>query len=413
MASAVCSGGGLDLAWLGTIQLKNGCRIRKIPDWVHEEKRGVFRVLSLTANDNATTTVADSCFCNEVRGVVNRVLAIVPTPEVGALKVLKRAAGMIRRELSRKMQQLDVGAPLSRDEVISAYTGIKKQKYQSASELLDREGMDFIRDVKVTGFIKAEKSLVDGPGDIKDPRVIQFRTPKYTLELMRYLKQVEKALYALKSPREFGLKQSSRIVAKGLNQRARGEALRRKCAQFRNVAIIALDASRWDKHVSYEALEVEHSVYEALFPGDEWLRKLLKQQLVNKCSMFGGLQYTCRGGRMSGDANTALGNCLMMIVCVVAACIVLKLLKYDIFDDGDDCLLLMEREEWTDGLRARLIGAFRTFGFVLKVESVAYALEDVTHCQTRPTYVSNYDDGPRQPGVDRSLGLFRDRKSVV
>lgn len=70
--------------------------------------------------------------------------------------------------------------------------------------------------------------------------------------------------------------------------------------------------------MSVQALKWEHSIYNAMFRSDE-LAELLGWQLTNKGfarTTDGLIKYEVKGCRMSGDMNTALGNCMIMCALV-------------------------------------------------------------------------------------------------
>jgi len=86
---------------------------------------------------------------------------------------------------------------------------------------------------------------------------------------------------------------------------------------------------------------------------------------------------------MSGDYNTALGNCLLMTAMAFNVFQSLGI-KYDIMDDGDDCLIIIDKRDRSklDCLPQR----FLDFGHELKVENLAEYIEDVRFCQSAPIY---------------------------
>jgi len=147
-----------------------------------------------------------------------------------------------------------------------------------------------------------------------------------------------------------------------------------------------IDASRFDQHVSKPLLEWEHSIYRKFYPGDKELAALLKCQLKTHGSIScpdGFIKYTACS-RCSGDYNTALGNCLLVIGIVVN---VLKELhvKADIVDNGDDCLLITERGNEA-ALCAAIPEVFGRMGFVMKIEPVVSEMEKIEFCQTHPVW---------------------------
>jgi len=86
---------------------------------------------------------------------------------------------------------------------------------------------------------------------------------------------------------------------------------------------------------------------------------------------------------MSGDMNTALGNCVLMIIMVWAALKKLNISSYEIFDDGDDCLIIIEDSD-LETLLAGLGPIFLSFGQEIKIENVAREFGLIEWCQTRP-----------------------------
>jgi len=85
---------------------------------------------------------------------------------------------------------------------------------------------------------------------------------------------------------------------------------------------------------------------------------------------------------MSGDMNTAAGNCLLMVLMVVAFARHVKLLKYDCLDDGDDLVLIIEHED-LQLIESTMAGVFLSFGMVLKLENIAFSLARVVFCQCK------------------------------
>jgi hypothetical protein len=113
---------------------------------------------------------------------------------------------------------------------------------------------------------------------------------------------------------------------------------------------------------------------------DPWFAELLSYQLKNYGVSSKGIKYVALGKRMSGDMNTALGNCLLMILMVSTF---MGGHDYDLLDDGDDCLLIIEAEDlsWVEN---NIYNEFLSYGHEVKVENVACCMEDVQWCQGKP-----------------------------
>lgn len=264
-------------------------------------------------------------------------------------------------------------------EWIDNYTGRKRNKYIKAQEELAVIPLNR-RDGYIKAFIKPEKIRY-----LKDPRMIQSRNARYNIVLGNYLKPIEHRLYNLKGGG--ALKKwlpPGRVIAKGLCQRERAALLKRKWERFNNPVAYSLDASRFDAHVT-DLLEVEHLIYKRIYKNDRTLCKILSWQVNNKCFTPMGIRYGCRYGRMSGDMNTALGNCLIAVI--VLACVMrrMKIKKWDCICDGDDVVLMVENTTNLSGI----MDHYLDFGFEMKLENVADTFTKIVFCQTRPCETSD------------------------
>jgi hypothetical protein len=174
-----------------------------------------------------------------------------------------------------------------------------------------------------------------------------------------------------------------------LNAQQRGKLVARKWNRFRTPVAVGLDASRFDQHVSVDALRWEHSIYR-LMNNDPEFAELLSWQIRNKgfgSARDGKVKYKVSGCRMSGDMNTALGNCLLMS-SMVYAYLQHKGVKGSLINDGDDCVVFMEKRDllrFSEGLDAW----FTEMGFTMKVEDPVDVLEQVEFCQCRPIWTED------------------------
>jgi hypothetical protein len=204
--------------------------------------------------------------------------------------------------------------------------------------------------------------------------------------------------------------------------RERGQTLYTKWLRFSHPIAITIDCTRFDAHVDMRVLQIEHSIYTHMC-NDPYLAKLLTWQLYNKGSSKEGVKYSVVGRRMSGDMNTALGNCLLMILMVMTAFDGF-VGRWDMFDDGDDCLVIVEQSHRTDAIN-RILGVFPEFGHVVKIEKIAETFEHIEFCQShpvhvngKPTFIRNVDkilstsltgskfnqDGKRRRDLVRTIG---------
>jgi hypothetical protein len=298
-----------------------------------------------------------NCRCNQLIALRNRVLGEVPRPTHEGLVLLRDQAKRIRRLLPK------VG-PIDLHEVALHYGGGKRARYERAAADVLANGLT-PRDARITCFVKFEKLNSESKTN-PDPRAIQFRDPRYGVSLARFLKPMEPHLYQLCG--DGRTLPSTRVIGKGLSQVERAMLLRAKMASFASPVVVSLDASRFDQHVDIHLLRIEHSFYRHMASNAPELSRLLSWQLYNRGSTHSGVQYRTRGKRMSGDMNTALGNCILMVLMVSTF---MRGHRYDILDDGDDCLLICE-----SGLLPWVLenvqDTFLQFGMEIKVEKVAH-----------------------------------------
>ncbi len=281
------------------------------------------------------------------------------------------------------LQQSFVGrtyAPATDSQFLAGVTAAKKKIYARAISKYYSHGLHTSQ-CGVSAFVKFEKQVWDDAKPDPAPRVIQTRSPVYHYRLGRYTRVVEHDIY-LGLDSLFG----GPTVMKGYNPDQVATHIANAWNSFNQPVGIPLDASRFDQHCSVDALKWEHKVYRYLFPDCPELAWLLKQQECNKGYgdyPGGQIKYQTVGCRMSGDMNTGLGNCLLMVSMMHAFCH-----EYNIharlINNGDDCVLLVERSE-LGRVEKHCAPWFLDMGFKMKLEGdIAYRIEQITFCQLRP-----------------------------
>jgi len=243
-----------------------------------------------------------------------------------------------------------------------------------ASNTLFRKG-----EALVKTFLKYEKYGADVLQSGKPPRAIQARGPLFTFRLAQYLVPIEHLMWKLKPSTNFGL----RVFAKGRNAVQRATDLS-KMQLWPDTRFVLIDHSKFDSRIHREHLKVSHEFNERFYHGGDRskLRLLGKCQLKNKCITEKGLFYEVDGRRMSGDIDTAKGNCeinytvLRYLLQGVPSCIYL---------DGDDSVVSVPAK-WVDLVVERVRNNVGT-GMQSTVE-VANHFHEVEFCQSRPIYTN-------------------------
>lgn len=270
-------------------------------------------------------------------------------------------------------------APLTKEQFLGTYVGRKRTIYENAFRSLLIKPLN-ADDAKIKFFIKSEK-LVNKPNKELVPRGISPRSPRYNAHLGPYIKKVEKVIY-----KDINKLFGQITICKGLNSRQRGRALRANWDMFDKPVAIGIDASRFDQHVSEQALKWEHSVYCTYFRHHPELEALLRRQLDNRFVCYlqnHKIEFRRKGMRCSGDMNTSLGNCLLMSSMVHSYCRG-RFTKFQLVNDGDDCVLFIESKELH---KVATLHEFMTdFGFNIKIEEPQTIFEKVEFCQTQPVW---------------------------
>lgn len=266
-------------------------------------------------------------------------------------------------------------------QFVHSYTGSKRKVYERAYASLISRGVRRSLGYWKT-FIKAEFYNGTTKGN-PCPRLIQPRSPEYNILIGRFLKPAEKLIYkAIDAVFEH------HVVLKCDNPWQRAEQIVHNWGQFDKPCFVGLDASRFDQHVSPEALAFEHKLYNKLFSSNE-LSKYLEWQIDNiGFANFsdGTVKYKVRGVRGSGDMNTALGNVFLM--CSITHHYLQCLgVPYRFINDGDDCGVFLDASHvhLLDSLPRHHL----SYGFEMTVEPTVYELEHVEFCQSRPVHLGN------------------------
>lgn len=306
--------------------------------------------------------------CKEVDGSYRAALHVAPNGYNGRyLKEFRSAVLLTMPKLPR----------LSYQQVVNMYKGPKRRTYQAAMLSIYHTPLSE-KDSFLTSFVKFGKQDVGKAG-----RVINPRSPRYNLELGRFIKHAEHHFFRSIN-KAFGGRTKATVI-KGFNADVSASILHQKWLQFDKPVALGLDASKFDMHVSQVALNFEHTFYKSLFPGSQRLKQLLKWQLVNRGTAYlpdGKVKFCMNGTRSSGDLNTSLGNCIIMCSLVYAYAKE-RNVDVELANNGDDCVVFME----SSNLNQFMVGFdnwFVTKGFSMTLEDPVYMFDRVEFCQTKP-----------------------------
>jgi hypothetical protein len=320
-----------------------------------------------------------------LRGVCERVFFV--KGDGGFVRPPRPQEGVFSRRLQATRDALvpllPSTAPCTHQQFVDSYQGRKRRLYQGALDRL-RAGRSRLEEESALNiFVKFEKTDRTTKAD-PVPRVISPRDPRFNIRVGRYLKPLEKRIFT-SIKRLFG----DTTVLKGYNAVESARIMKTKWDDFRNPVAVGLDASRFDQHVSLDALRWEHSIYGECFRGKhrDRLKRLLSYQEVNHCTGYvedGTVKYSIEGTRMSGDMNTSLGNCLLMCSMIHAYSLFTGV-RLRLANNGDDCVVFMEKHD-LNKFMAPLSQWFLEMGFNMAVEEPVYDFDAIEFCQTKPVF---------------------------
>jgi hypothetical protein len=340
-----------------------------------DHRRKVFRIeLPFTT----AVQINDDCIGNEFVSLTRRHLLTSEreeTPE--RRRVIDEAFRLLNKHYPPEHL-----TPFSIDRVIQAKAPSLRRKYKNAYTELCNRGLD-ARDYRISMFIKLERMSYPGNDvsslTLKPPRAIQARSAKFNLCAQKYFIPYARLWKHRVSP-----EQPNTPFMKGFNQKQIAEILRDDWESFNDPVAILFDHERWDSGLTRYWLIKEHKYYDAHFNAAE-LRQLLAKQLKNKGRTRHGLRYVVIATRMSGDPDTGDGNStcnLALILHLIRMILARKRVM------GDDSVVIMERWDYENILKARLGDLGVLYGWKTSVK-VVYQFEDIEFCQCQPVLTSN------------------------
>lgn len=298
------------------------------------------------------------CYHNERLSLTNRVLFKIKAEE-----------GLWRQAYDRfnmQFHNVNVVSAMEFEDFVQHVRGAKRKEYIKADADLFRKMS--ISTFPTMGFLKDEFSVGKPEGEVV-PRFISGKGSEYAVEVGRYIYPLTQYL----KKECFGLNMDNQFIYAGGNT---AEELGDFIHQMEVDGWIPYenDFSKWDGHLSEEALECEMDFYEQ-FGLPDHIMSMLRSQLVSKGrTMKGGIKFSCRGKRASGVPNTTLGNTLLnfMIHNFVLGDIEFKLICM-----GDDCIIFV-REELDEG---NCVANFKRFGMKAKLFTRTY--DTLEFCSAR------------------------------
>jgi hypothetical protein len=275
------------------------------------------------------------------------------------------------------------------DEYLLRYPPNSRTKLIKANDTFEKHGLQQQQVGKYDVFNKCEllNQISGKESEIKDPRVIYGTTEQSKILLGRQVVPISKML----SSKVWNIT-NPLLYASGYT----GDQIGDWCYHWENVLVLCIflemDFSRWDKHYSKYAIELEIFVLLHFFTLEEKYQaaviSLLRAQRGAKCfTRFGDL-YSFLSKRKSGDPNTSLGNTLINMLIHIYFLFTLNLIPgrdYAMAALGDDNFIILKESSLNitkEELKSRSIKFFSELGMVpkLKIEDKLARTEFLSAC---------------------------------
>jgi hypothetical protein len=264
-----------------------------------------------------------------------------------------------RKKLQNSLAPFKQVTPYTIDEYIATMPTSKRKRYEQAKHHRPSK--------TVKSFIKMEKTNID-----KAPRLIHGRSPRYNLDLGKYIKKLEHMILSRDKHRKHFR------IGKGYDQYGQAQVFL-KHNRRRGYVHIELDHTAFDAHITKDMLKLEHNIYKSCFANDPNLKGLLNAQLTNRCRTRNGYQYTLQGTRCSGDVNTAIGNSLINYYILMSMCAEIGIKRPLITVNGDDSILSIP-SQYTSKIKS-MPAILRTYNMETKIGNVTRNIKLIEFCQ--------------------------------
>lgn len=200
----------------------------------------------------------------------------------------------------------------------------------------------------------------------KPPRAIQYRTPNFTARWAQFCVPMEKLFTHLRLKDNGGFP----MLTKGRNAFELGKLIS-EAYYASSGSVHLVDHSAFDAHIGMSHLDIEREVFYKVFK-PVWHREIERFFDIlkfNRVFSKNGLRVKCIARRMSGDADTSIGNSIINYIMLKVA-----YPNSIVMVNGDDSIIFSRtgpEVPWID------------LGMETK-HAIVYSLEDIEYCQTKP-----------------------------
>jgi len=255
----------------------------------------------------------NSCLCNEAVAYYYRWCR--DTPEFQGKKLNQNLMRQIIDELVVDICEHFDNEPFDVFGFLKTKTGALGHRYRMAARAIVKDGFDLTRDSDIKAFIKNERYH-----ELKKPRAIMGRNPKFNIFYAKFVTQVEQAFYKLKGVTaaknyaevgaEFQEMEEGDFLVKGDDNVMQMDGYKMEG-----------DATSFESSQRDRAMQIEHTVTRRVFErmGFDDLDSydhIFAQTCIKKGSFPNGFKFRHKYTNGSGEMNTTYRNTMLMYVAV-------------------------------------------------------------------------------------------------
>lgn len=231
--------------------------------------------------------VMRNCKHNEKVGLFNRYLKDTPNMS----KIDWALVDIILDELYQKCMVNYVKSTST--HFLTSKTGKLGCRYNKAAIEILEKGFDLSRDSQIKYFVKNEKY-----NELKAPRGIMGRDPKFNLVFSKYIEPIEKAFLKVQQ------------VCSAKNYEEKAEMFSKFVGWYGENDFSKFEGSQR----SAVLRNIEYKFYRKFYPSDDNFTKLFAATMLKRGQTINGIQFEFEWCRGSGDLTTTLGNGLLNYV---------------------------------------------------------------------------------------------------
>lgn len=262
---------------------------------------------------------------------------------------------------------------------------IKKRYEKAWFDIQQRRVIHNENTSALSAFVKFEKIPIGKIDDGKAPRLIQFRDYKYLYSFKRAFLPISLGVKSCDAMTEHGQRLNT-VFTKNYPGHAIGDLIADAWGSFKDPVAVCLDHKCFDGHFMTQHMKVAHKTWNRLSKS-KLLARLLKEQTITRIRTQCGIKVKASGKRASGEYTTSDENGITNYNMIKAVMKALHVKSCQIFVNGDDSIIIMERVDFNKIKMDQLLSEFAYLNMETSLDRIADSIEQISYCQSSPVNI--------------------------